>query len=69
MHSPLTYEVQKAITQERLHSVAVAQRTQLERDARWPRRPAGARLHSNPGFRAVLGLLGLPYGPARSTST
>jgi hypothetical protein len=59
MHPALTYEVQKAITQERLHNAAIAQRTPLERDDRRPRRATGARLRSNPGFRAVLGLLGL----------
>ena len=59
MHSALTYEVQKAITQERLHKAAMAQRTRLERDDRRQRLAAGARLRSNPGFRAVLGLLGL----------
>jgi hypothetical protein len=59
MHSTLTYEVQKAITQERLHNAAVARRTRLERDDARPRPGAGARLRSNPGFRAVLGLLGL----------
>ena len=59
MHPTLTYEVQKAITQERLHNAAVAHRTQLKRDDRRPRLAAGARLRSNPGFRAVLGLLGL----------
>ena len=58
MHSALTHEVQKAITQERLHNAAVAQRTRLERDDR-PRLAAGARRRSNPGFRAALGLLGL----------
>ena len=59
MHPTLTYEVQKAITQERLHDAAVAQRTRPERDDRRPRLAAGVRLRSNPGFRAVLGLLGL----------
>ena len=59
MHSMLTYEVQKAIAQERLHNAAVAQRTRLERDDRRPRLAAGARRRSNPRFRAVLGLLGL----------
>jgi hypothetical protein len=59
MHPTLTYEVQKAITQERLHNAAVAQRTRLDRDGRRPRLATGVRLRSNPGFRAVLGLLGL----------
>ena len=59
MHPTLTYEVQKAITQERLHNAAAAQRTRLERDDRQPRLAVGARVRSNPGFRAVLGLLGL----------
>jgi hypothetical protein len=59
MHPTLTYEVQKAITQEKLHNAALAQRTRLERDDRPPRLAAGARLRSNPGFRTVLGLLGL----------
>lgn len=59
MHPTLTYELQKAMTQERLYNAAVAQRTRLERDDRRPRLAAAARLRSNPGFRAVLGLLGL----------
>lgn len=59
MHPTLTYEVQKAITQEWLHNAELAQRTQLERDDRRPRLSGGARLRSKPGFRAVLGLLGL----------
>jgi hypothetical protein len=59
MHSMLTYEVQKAVTQDRLHNAAVAQRTRLERDDRRPRLAAGARRRPNPGLRAVLGLLGL----------
>jgi hypothetical protein len=59
MHPTLTYEVQKAITQERLHNAAVMQRTRLQRDDHRPRRAAGARLRSTPVFRAVLGLLGL----------
>jgi hypothetical protein len=59
MHPTLTYEVQKAITQERLHTAAVAQRTRLDRDGRRPRLATGARLPSRSGFRAVLRPLGL----------
>jgi hypothetical protein len=59
MHSMVTYEVQKAITQDKLHNAGVPQRARLERDDRRPRRAAGARRRSTPGFRAVLGLLGL----------
>jgi hypothetical protein len=59
MHPTLTYEVQKAITQEKLHNAAVAQRTRLERHDR--RRGIAARVHLpvHRNFRAVLGLLGL----------
>ena len=59
MHSTLTYEVQKAITQERLHNAALAQRTRLERDDRRPRLAPGVRLPLHRGFRTVLGQLGL----------
>jgi hypothetical protein len=59
MHPALTYEVQKATTQERLHNAAVAQRTRLDRDERRPRPAAGVRLPSRSRFRAALGLLGL----------
>jgi len=59
MHSTLTYEVQKAIAQERLHNAAAAQRTRLERDDRQPRLAVRARVRSNLGLRAVLGVLGL----------
>jgi hypothetical protein len=59
MHPTLTYEVQKAITQERLHNAAAAQRTRLDRDGRRPRLAIGVRLPSRSGFRAVRGPLGL----------
>jgi hypothetical protein len=59
MHPTLTYEVQKAITQERLHNAALTQWTRLERVDRRPRVAAEARQPSHRGFRAVLGLLGL----------
>ena len=59
MHPTLTYEVQKAITQERLHNAALAQRTRLPRVDRRPWLAAGVRPPSHRGFRAVLGLLGL----------
>jgi hypothetical protein len=59
VHPTLTYEVQKAITQERLHNAALAQRTRLPRDDRQPRLTAELRRPLHRGFRAVLGLLGL----------
>jgi hypothetical protein len=59
MHSMLTYEVQKAITQERLHNAALTQRNRLAQVDRRPRLAAGVRLPSHRGFRSVLGLLGL----------
>jgi hypothetical protein len=58
MHPTLTYEVQKAITQERLHNAALTQRTRLAQLDRRPRL-AGVRLPSHRSFRAVVGLLGL----------
>ncbi len=59
MHPTLTYEVQKAITQERLHNAAMAQRTRLAQVDRRPRLATGVRLPSHRSFRAVVGLLGL----------
>lgn len=59
MHPAITYEVQKAITQERLHNAALTQRTQLQRADRRPRLAAGVRPPSHRGLRSVLGLLGL----------
>jgi hypothetical protein len=59
MHPTLTYEVQKAITQERLRNAALTQRTRLPRADRQPRPAAEVRRTSHRGFRAVLGLLGL----------
>jgi hypothetical protein len=59
MHPTLTYEVQKAITQERLHNAALTQRTRLAQLDRRPRPAAGVRLPSHRSFRAVVGLLGL----------
>jgi hypothetical protein len=57
MHPTLTYQLQKAITQERLHNAALTQRARLAHIDRWPR-PA-VRQPSHRGFRFVLGLLGL----------
>jgi hypothetical protein len=59
MHPTLTYEVQKAITQERLHSAALAQRTRLPRANRRQRPAAEVRPPLRRGFRAVLALVGL----------
>jgi hypothetical protein len=59
MHPTLTYEVQKAITQERLQDAALAQRTRLPRVNRRPRLAAEVRQSSHRGFRVLLGLLGL----------
>jgi hypothetical protein len=59
MHPTLTYELQKAITQERLHHAALTQRARLAQADRQPRLAAGARLLSHRRFRLVLGLLGL----------
>ena len=59
MHPALTYELQKAITQERLHDAALARRTRLARLDRRPRLTAAMRLPLHRGFRPVLGLLGL----------
>ena len=59
MHPTLTYEVQKAITQERLYNAALAQRARLAQVDRRPRLAAGVRRPSHRGFRFVLGLLGL----------
>ncbi len=59
MHPTLTYEVQKAITQERLNDAALAQRTRLLHVNRRPRLAAAVRLPLQGRFRAALGLLGL----------
>ena len=59
MHPTLTYEVQTAITQERLHNAALTQRTRLPRVDRRSRLADEVRQPSHRGFRAVLGLLGL----------
>jgi hypothetical protein len=59
MHPTLTYEVQKAITQEKLQNAALTQRTRVERVARRPRVAGEAPQPAHRGFRAALGLLGL----------
>jgi hypothetical protein len=59
MHPALTYELQKSITQERLHNAALTRRARLAQVNRRPRLAAGVRLPSHRGFRFVLGLRGL----------
>jgi hypothetical protein len=59
MHPTLTYELQKAITQERLHNAALTQRARLAQNDRLPLLAAGVRLPSHRGFRFVLGPRGL----------
>ena len=59
MHPALTYEVQKAIIQERLHNAALTQRTRLAEVDRRPRLAAEKGQPCRRGFRAVVGLLGL----------
>jgi hypothetical protein len=59
MHPTLTYEVQKAIAQERLHNAALQQRTRLPRVDRRPRLATEMGQPSHRGFRALLGLLGV----------
>jgi hypothetical protein len=59
MHPTLTYEVQKAITQERLHNATLTQQARLALVDRGPRLAAGVRQPSHRSFRAVWGLLGL----------
>ncbi len=59
MHPTLTYEVQKATTQERLHNAALKQRARLAQVERQPRLAAGMRQPPHRSFRFVVGLLGL----------
>jgi hypothetical protein len=58
MHPTLTYQLQKAITQERLHSAALTQRARFAQVDRRPRLAAEMRQPSRRGFRSLLGLLG-----------
>jgi hypothetical protein len=59
MHPALTYQLQKAITQERLQNAALTQRARLAQVGHGPRLAAGVRWPSHRGFRFVLGLRGL----------
>lgn len=63
MHPGITYDVQKAIIEERLRKAELAQRCQLDHDVRRPR-GATARRARRHRWRGVVGLIaairGLP---------